>query len=49
MLCLLLGCAAPKMGAQPSNDAAGKDAGAATDTVATGDAPPDAAPTVDAP
>ena len=48
VLCLL-GCAASQPGAQPSNDAAGKDAGTATDIVATGDAPTDAATTGDAP
>jgi len=49
VLCLLLGCAAPKTGAQPSNDAAGKDVGAPADAAVSGDAPPDAAATGDAP
>src|SRR5205823_523093 len=42
-LCLLVGCASAKPGAQPSNDAAGKDLSAATDAGVT-DAPADGAP-----
>jgi hypothetical protein len=45
----LLGCgAAAKPGGQPSNDAAGKDAGPPTDAGATGDGPGDAPATADA-
>jgi len=45
----LLGCGSTKPGAQPSNDAGGKDVMAPMDTGASGDAPTDAGTTADVP